>query len=131
MIYLIGGSVSLFNSSILEGGMYLIAACLLTLRPVFAQLSQRWPRVSLNSIFVRKSNFSGSEDNGSLSLQHLPSAPPRYDLAEIQHTEGDESTHGKGTVTHKSPAKDLPAHSIDVEQQLGAASKPSMQHTQQ
>ena len=66
MNYLIGGSVSLFNSSILEGGMYLIAACLLTLRPIFAQLSQRWPRIS---------NWSGSEDNGSLSLQRLTSAP--------------------------------------------------------
>lgn len=84
---LIGSAVSLINWTIIECGMYLIAASLLTLRPIFAQLSRHWSRVHLNHIGLRKPNLGAKSGSRSLSLRHLPSASPHYKSAELHHTD--------------------------------------------
>lgn len=115
--YLLGASVLLVGWSIIEPGMYLIAACLLSMRPIFARISQRWPRFRLYRVYHRKSGYSRSGGQ-SLSLHDLRAAQSRRELAERQGTKGDKSTRGCNTQMHQDDVGHGPVHLVSSHENL-------------
>ena len=72
-------SVNLMTWTVLEPGVYLIAACLLTYRPLFAYLKRHDP---LSSLHLGRDRHNHSETNREHETGGIPLAPSKGSAQE-------------------------------------------------
>ncbi|MCJ1383911.1 hypothetical protein MMC17_007025 [Xylographa soralifera] len=82
-------SVVLVSWSIVEPGMYLIAACAVALRPIFALLTPQWLKALLIGTHGRKSGYSKPSRNNGVRLDALPPGQSNSGFVKIYHEEDD------------------------------------------
>jgi hypothetical protein len=94
-------SVPLVGWSVVEGGMYLIAACLPLLRPVFAKHTPEWLKRKVSSTIKSYANKTRSRDTPMKSLTAQTSVsigrsktdmPSESEIELVKRNEGIEVT---------------------------------------
>lgn len=112
--------------SIIEPGMYLLAACLLTLRPILRKLSPKelGPKLRNYRVF-RKAYGSKSDDSQELSRQAQPPGSSASGLVELQ----DRSSKSSVTADRNMPFVPSSTEAVspqfyDVEQGFAAPMRP-------
>ncbi len=117
--HLIGASVVLMGWSVIEPGMYLIAACLLALKPIFGKISLKELRTRLrNSGFSLTSRKSRSDD--SQGLRHKAHRPGNSSsgFIELQNRHDKRSASEEAALALSATNTDQSLHRYDVEQGL-------------
>jgi hypothetical protein len=94
--------------------MYLIAACLLALRPIFAQIAQKWLKSRLYHGTLSKGEHGRRSSSRGFRLTGL--APAHSGLTKMQYRQGGQAIAGKTAFPHRSAFPDLAAFDHDVEQ---------------
>ncbi|MCJ1378929.1 hypothetical protein MMC17_002028 [Xylographa soralifera] len=116
---LAGASVTLVGWSIAEAGLYLIAACLVALRPIFSQLSPAWLKNRLYNPPSKRTPRDRHSSSQRFSLGGLPSGATRAGFTEIK-SPGHEEVAASGVPLWEKALPDVPAEKRDdVEQGLG------------
>ncbi|MCJ1403834.1 hypothetical protein MMC11_007057 [Xylographa trunciseda] len=112
-------SVTLVGWSIAEAGLYLIAACLVALRPIFSQLSPAWLRARLYNSSSKRTPQDKRGSSQGFSLGGLPLGASRAGFTEIKSA-GNEDSAGRGVSSMEKALPDVPPEKwADVEQGLG------------
>ena len=115
-----GASVTLVGWSIAEAGLYLIAACLVALRPIFAQLSPSWLRIRLTNSASKRTPHDKHSSSQGFSLGGLPPGASRAGFTEIKSM-GRESSPERGVPVREKALPELPREEgVDVEKGFGA-----------
>ena len=113
----IGASVLLMGWSIIEPGMYLIAACLLALRPILRKMSPKELKTRLRiPSFSRAPDNAKSDDSQGLRHTAEPPGKSSSEGIELQSTQDKRSAHEETTLPPRSIDVDLSLRHYDVEQ---------------
>ena len=104
-------SVLLVGFSIVEAGMYLIAACLLALRPVLAQLSLKELTARLYGAHTGTREHGKSNSSEGLRLDSLPQPDLSAGIIEAQYERGTQPKTDK-------TAKPLAPQAFDNDEEL-------------
>ncbi|MCJ1389690.1 hypothetical protein MMC18_002547 [Xylographa bjoerkii] len=112
-------SVTLVGWSIAEAGLYLIAACLVALRPIFSQLSPTWLKIRLNTSPSKRTPHDRRSSSQGFSLGGLPSGASRAGFTEIKSL-GPEGSVERGILVKQKALPEVPTEKRDdVEQGFG------------
>ena len=122
MRFLIGISAVLVSWSIVEPGMYFIAACLLSLRPILAQIARKWRKSPLYHGNLSKDEYGRHSSIQGLCRTEL--APARSGFKKVHFPQSDqaiaiETAFFQGSVFPGSATLDH-----DVEQSFTPSSQP-------
>ncbi len=113
----IGASVLLMGWSIIEPGMYLIAACLLALRPILRKMSPKELKTRLRiPSFSRAPDNAKSDDSQGLRHKAEPPGKSSSEGIELQSRQDKRSAHEETTLPPRSIDVDLSLRHYDVEQ---------------
>ena len=117
--FLVGASVELMGWSVIEPGMYLIAACLLALKPLLGKVSLKELRARLRntSLFRTRRSYQSADSEG---FRHKPQPPENSGsgFIELQSGHDRNSTREDATSAPSSVRPDLSSHRYDVEKGL-------------
>lgn len=115
--FLIGASVTLMGWSIIEPGMYLIAACLLALRPILRKMSPKVLKIRLRTpTFSRLPDNAKSDDSQDLRHKAEPPGKSSSEGIELQSRQDKRSAHEETMLPPSSVDVDLSIRHYDVEQ---------------
>ncbi len=117
--HLIGASVVLMGWSVVEPGMYLIAACLLALNPIFGKISLKELRTRLRNTGVSLASRKSRSDD-SQGLRHKAQRPGNSSsgFTELQNRRDRRSASEEAVLALSATNTDQSLHRIDVEQGL-------------
>jgi hypothetical protein len=124
MSFSLGTSVVLVGWSIIEPGMYLIAACLLTLRPMFAQLNRKCLKPRLYHGTLSKEEHDTSSSSRGLHLTGLVPARSHSWVTQMQCPQGGQVITGATAFPHQSVSSSSKILEHDVERGLALSSQP-------
>lgn len=115
--FLVGASVDLMGWSVIEPGMYLIAACLLALKPILGKISLKELRTRLrnSSLFRSRQTYQSGDSQG---FRHKPQPPGNSGsgFIELQSGHDRNSAREDATPAPSSVKPDLSLRQYDVEQ---------------
>lgn len=113
-----GVSVSLMGWTVIEPGMYLIAACLLALRPILRKLSPKEITTRLRGFsgLLRKSDNSRSDDTHGIRNKARPVKSSNSGFIELQSRHDIRSAIDEITIPPSTRDVDLSLRQHDLEE---------------
>lgn len=117
-------SVVLVGWSIIEPGMYLIASCLLALRPIFAQFTGKWLKSCVYHGTLSKEEFDRRSSSQGLRLTGLATAHSHSEFTKMQYPQDDQVIASETAFAHCSVFSNPATLDHDVEQGFAPSSQP-------
>ena len=117
--HLIGAPVALMGWSVIEPGMYLIAACLPALKPIFGKISLKELRIRLRNTGLSLASRKSRSDD-SQGLRHKAQRPRNSSSGFIglQNRHDRRSASEEASLASSAPNTDQSLNRYDVEQGL-------------
>ena len=119
---LIGASIVLVGWSVIEPGMYLIAACLLCLRPIFVQVTGKWHKARLYHGVLSKKEHSRQSDTQGLHRTAL--APAHSEFTKMCYPRKEHVIVVETALPHQSMFLDPATPDHDIELGFTPSSQP-------